>query len=186
MLRRSFVTTLCLASMLAAGAWRTASADDREMVLVDGKLTLTAPESWTKKNPKVRIIDFEYAIAPEGDDEAPGRMTIMGAGGSIDDNINRWIGQFEQPDGSSSKEKTKREETTVAGQKVHMVDISGTYKDQPGPFAPAVKREDYRMLAAIVSTESNGQYFVKFYGPKNTVAKNEEAFKKMIAGLKVK
>jgi hypothetical protein len=184
MLRHWFVVALALSALVVTGSPRMAVAE--EMALADGKISLTAPESWKKKTPKVRIIDFEYEVPAAEGDETPGRMTVMGAGGSVEDNINRWIGQFEQKDGSSSKDKTKKEETTIAGQKVYLVDISGTYKDQPGPFAPAVKRDDYRMLAAIISTEKNGQYFVKFYGPKATVGKNEEAFKKMIGSLKVK
>jgi hypothetical protein len=159
-------------------------ADDME--LADGKLVVTTPESWKKKMPRSRIIEHEYEVpAVEGDEQA-GRMTVMGAGGSIEDNIGRWVGQFDLKGG-----KPKKEETKVAGQKVFLVDISGTYKDTPpgaGPFSGAkpILRENYRMLAAIIATEKDGQHFIKFYGPKATVAKNEEAFKKMIDSLKVK
>jgi len=41
------------------------------------------------------------------------------------------------------------------------------------------------MLAAIIQTEANGNYFVKFYGPKATIDKNEKYFKKMLESLKV-
>jgi hypothetical protein len=41
------------------------------------------------------------------------------------------------------------------------------------------------MLAAIVETEDNGNYFVKFYGPKATVDKNADAFHSMIESLKI-
>jgi len=184
MLNHWFLAALAAGSLALGAAGRPAAAD--EMALADGKMTLTAPESWKKKMPSVRIVEFEYEVPAVEGDERPGRMTVMGAGGSVEDNINRWIGQFEQKNGGSSKDKTKKEEAKIAGQKVYLVDISGTYKDQPGPFAPAVKRENYRMLAAIIATEKSGQYFVKFYGPKATVDKNEEAFKKMIDSLKVK
>jgi hypothetical protein len=135
-------------------------------------------------------VEYEYEIPSEGEDAdgnplTPGRMTVMGAGGSIEDNINRWVGQFEVKGGA----KPKKEEAKIAGQKVHLVDISGTYKDTPGgPFAGGkpVLRENYRMLAAIIATEKDGQHFIKFYGPKATVEKNEEAFKRMIDSLKVK
>jgi hypothetical protein len=183
MFRRLFA---CLIALSLVAAPLAVSAEEHEIGLAEGKITLEAPESWVKKTPKSRIIDFEFEVPSEEGDDTPGRMTIMGAGGTIDDNIVRWIGQFEQPDGSASKDKMKREETKIGGQKVYLVDISGTYKDQSGPFAPAVKREDYRMLAAIIATEKHGQYFVKFYGPKETVAKNEQNFKKMMESLKMK
>ena len=173
-----------LVGLLSAGPVARTCADDME--LADGKLVVTTPESWKKKMPRSRIIEHEYEVpAVEGDEQA-GRMTVMGAGGSIEDNIGRWVGQFDLKGG-----KPKKEETKVAGQKVYLVDISGTYKDTPpgaGPFSGAkpILRENYRMLAAIIATEKDGQHFIKFYGPKATVAKNEEAFKKMIDSLKVK
>ena len=81
----------------------------------------------------------------------------------------------------------------VAGCSVTIVDIPGTYLDQPGgPFAggPTVKRPGYRMLAAIVETpkgadgqSSNGNYFLKFYGPAATVERHAAGFQKMIEGM---
>ena len=49
----------------------------------------------------------------------------QGQGGSISDNVDRWIGQMEQPGGGSSKEKAKTETITVNGLKVTMVDVGG-------------------------------------------------------------
>ena len=112
-------------------------------------------------------------------------MTVMGAGGAIEDNIARWVGQFAKPDDKDIKKETKE----IQGQKVYFVDISGTYKDSVGgPFAggKVIERPDYRMLAAIIATEKDGNYFVKLYGPKKTIAANEEAFNKMIEGMKAK
>jgi hypothetical protein len=160
-----------------------------QMALADGKLVLTMPEKWQKKTPRSRIVEFEYEIPAVEGDENPGRLTVMGAGGSVEDNINRWAGQFELKEGA--KDKVKKEETKVAGQQVYLVDIAGTYKDTPpgaGPFTGAkpILRENYRMLAAIIATEKDGRYFVKLYGPKATIDKNEESFKSMIDSLKVK
>lgn len=165
-----------------------ARGDDAKFVIADGKITFTAPEGWKKIQPRVRIIEHEYQIdAVEGDKEN-GRMTIMGAGGSIEDNLNRWIGQFSQPDGSESKDKAKTEKKTVAGQEVYVLDIQGTYKDSPGPFAggAVTNRPNYRMLAAIVLTPKDGNYFLKFYGPEKTVGENKEKFEKMIESLEAK
>ena len=69
---------------------------------------------------------------------------------------------------------------------VHVVDISGNYKDSPrGPMGPTVTREGYRMLSAIVVTEKSGLVFLKFYGPKATVEANEKAFNEMLQSLQV-
>jgi len=185
MLKHWFSVALLVVSLAFAMPAAKAQAD--EMALADGKLVVTVPEAWKKKMPRSRIIEHEYEIPAAEGDENPGRLTVMGAGGSIEDNIGRWVGQFEL----KGDNKPKKEETKVAGQKVYLVDISGTYKDTPpgaGPFSGAkpILRPNYRMLAAIIATEKDGQHFIKLYGPKETIAKNEEAFKKMIDSLKVK
>ena len=131
------------------------------------------------------MIETEFAIPPAKGD-APGRMTVMGAGGSIEANIERWIGQFSQPDGSATKDKASTKKLKVAGCDVTLVDIAGTFKDMPGgPFAggQAVDRPDHRMLAAIVETPGRGNYFLKFTGPAGTVAGEADAFRKMVEGL---
>jgi len=154
--------------------------------LADGKLQLTAPESWERKRPAVSIIEYEFAIPPSKGDTNPGRLTVMGAGGSVEANIDRWYAQFSQPDGGSSKDRAKVKKLDVAGQEVHLVDVSGTFKDQRGPMSPAVERPKYRMLAAIIATKAAGNYFIKLYGPEQTMAENEKAFVAMIEGMKAK
>ena len=160
-----------------------------DVTVGEGKVTFKSPEGWEKKEPRIRIVEAEFAIPAAKGDEQPGRMTVMGAGGSVEANIDRWIGQFEQADGGDTKKAAKIEKLKVNGQNVHYVDVSGTYRDMPGgPFAggKAVLREDYRMLAAIIETEKAGNYFFKFYGPKATVAENEKAFRELVDSLKVK
>jgi hypothetical protein len=110
----------------------------------------------------------------------------MGAGGGVEANVERWYGQFTQPDGGSTRERAKVTKKKLAGHDVHLVDISGTYRDQRGPMAPAVERPNYRMLAAIVETDTLGTYYIKLYGPKQTIADNEKAFAAMIEGLAAK
>lgn len=155
--------------------------------VAEGKLTFAAPEGWVKKEPRSRIIEVEYEVPAVKGDEAPGRLTVMGAGGAIDANIERWVGQFEQPGGEATKAKT--EKLKVGDAEVHLVDLSGTYKDAPaGPFAggKTVLRENYRMLGAIVATKDAGNYFLKLYGPKATITQNEKAFRSLVEGMKKK
>lgn len=151
----------------------------------DGGFSLSAPTGWTRVEPKSRIVETEFAIPAEGGLE-PGRMTVMGAGGSIEANIERWFGQFSQPDGSATKDHAALKKLSVAGCKVTLVDVSGTFRDMPsGPFAggKTVERPDYRMLAAIVETPAQGNYFLKFYGPAVTVTKYVDGFQAMVEGL---
>ena len=155
------------------------------VTIADGDITLQAPGGWLKKQPANRIIEVEFAVPKVEGDSVDGRLTIMQAGGSVEDNISRWIGQFSQPDGKSTRERAVISEEEVAGQTLHLVDIVGTYSDRRGPFAPAVKRERYRMLAAIVVTKDHGQQFIKLYGPRKTIAANEDAFSTFVKSLKI-
>jgi hypothetical protein len=153
----------------------------------EGKLSLTAPAGWTAKQPATRIVEAEFAVPPAKGDEAPGRLTAMGAGGSVESNIDRWVGQFVGPGGAAPK--PQRDKTTVSGCEVEIVDLSGTYKDSPGgPFAggKTVMRDNYRMLGAIIQTKDKGNYFLKLYGPKATIDENEKGFQEMVKSLKVK
>lgn len=182
-------TRLRFAGLLLCLGWATfalAQENPAKLEMAGGKLEMTAPAKWQRKQPKTRIVEHEFAVAASKGDPADGRLTVMGAGGGVQANIDRWYGQFTQPDGGSTRERAKVKKTQVGGQEVHLVDISGTFRDQRGPVAPAVERPKYRMLAAIIETQSLGDYFIKFYGPQRTVADNEKAFLDMIDSLQQK
>jgi len=184
------VRLLCLALLVAMVATPPAHAQavaaaDGGYTIAGGGFSLSAPAGWKRVQPKSGIVETEFEIPSEGD-LAAGRMTVMGAGGTVQANVDRWIGQFVQPDGSATKDKTTTKQMKLAGCTVTLVDIPGTYKDMPGgPFAggKAVDRPDYRMLAAIIETPEAGNYFLKFYGPSATVAKHADGFRKMVEGL---
>jgi hypothetical protein len=176
---------------LISGGIATAAEDagspaaERAFTIGDGSFSLSAPEGWLRTQPRSRIVETEFSAASAEGLQA-GRMTVMGAGGSIQANIDRWFGQFGQPDGSSTKDHAAVKKMTIAGCKVTMVDVSGTFRDMPGgPFAggKTIERPDYRMLAAIVETPEQGNYFLKFYGPGATVAKYVDGFQAMVEGI---
>ncbi|MFI4876811.1 MAG: hypothetical protein ACIALR_15780 [Blastopirellula sp. JB062] len=177
-MRRNQILTAFVAALTLGSA--SLAAEPTKLELSDGKMSLVAPEGWKKVAPKVRIIDYEFNVPGEKEADGEGRVTIMGAGGSVEANIDRWVGQF------AGADKKPTQELKVAGQTVHLVDISGDFKDQRGPFARAELKKDYRMLGAIIQTEKAGQYFIKFTGPKTTVAQNEKAFKAMVDSLEMK
>ena len=185
---RLALVALVVALVAAAApvqAWQD-GADALAYTIAEEGFSLAAPEGWKRVQPKSSIVETEFSIPSEGEGLQPGRMTVMGAGGSIQANVDRWYGQFAQPDGSDTKSKATTKKVKLAGCDVTIVDITGTYKDAPaGPFAggKAVDRPDYRMLAAIVETPDRGNYFLKFYGPGKTVAKYTDGFRTMVEGL---
>lgn len=161
-----------------AKKWQAKLAVPEPSVKVaEDKISFDYSSNWEKVKPANRIVEAELKIPRVGEDEQDGRLTIMGAGGSIEANIQRWQGQFS---GAEAKSHKLFENTTL-------VDIEGTYMDAPGgPFSgkPKIERKNYRMLAAIIQTK-NGNYFVKLYGPKATISKNESLFHEMIESVEI-
>jgi hypothetical protein len=170
---------------VAPVAAQAVAEDTRAFSIAGGSFLLEAPAGWKRVQPKSGIVETEFSI-PSAGELPPGRMTVMGAGGSVQANVDRWYGQFAQADGSATKDKATTKTIKIAGSNVTMVDVSGIYKDTPGgPFAggKTIERPDYRMLAAIIETADSGSYFLKFYGPGATVAKEADGFRKMVEGL---
>jgi hypothetical protein len=105
-----------------------------------------------------------------------------GQGGSVEANMDRWIGQFLQTDGKPSKAAAKMAKRTLHGLQVTTVDVSGAYTGMGGPTVESPAVSGYRLLGAIVEGPK-GSIFFKFTGPAKTVAGNQAAFDKMIASL---
>ena len=162
-----------------------------DVTVADGALTLKAPATWESVKPRFNMIEAEIKIAKsegEAEDERDGRLTVMGAMGSVEANINRWYGQYSQPDGGDTADAATVTQSKVNGLDVTWVDIKGTLLDRPGgPMAggKVIERENYRTLAAIVQTGEFGQYFIKLYGPGKTIADQEEAFKSFVESVTI-
>ena len=143
-------------------------------------LRLSAPEKWVRKQPRSTMLVAEFALPKAEGDAQDGRLTVMSAGGTIEENIDRWRKQF-----GGKPEKETKDEVELGGVTVTVVDFTGKYSDQAGPFAPGVEREGYRMLGAIIPVK--GQlYFVKAYGPEKTMDAQGEAFRNFLKTLKIK
>ncbi len=157
--------------------------DEKPDVVVkaaDGKLEFTCSGTWKNVKPKSQMLDVEIKIPQAGDDKAGGRLTIMGATGGVQPNIDRWMDQFDGPIVSKTKE------ITVSGLKVHLVDIKGTYSGgMGGPFGPKTSHENYRLLAAIIETEKMGLQFIKLTGPQATLEANKKKFDAFVKSLKI-
>jgi len=145
-----------------------------------GELRFTVPDGWIaeKTSSSMRVAQFKLPRA-EGDSD-DGSLVIYyfgpAQGGSVQDNVDRWIGPMEAPEGKPAKDKAKTESKTINGLKITTVDVSGTYTAQMSPGS-ADRHHDanYRMRAAIAETPK-GNYFAKLVGPEKTIARWDEAF----------
>ena len=168
------------ADALHQGLAKPAVAENLGPDVAVGAIQLKAPEGWTRKQPRSQFIAAEFALPKAEGDELDGRLTVSLAGGSVADNVKRWRDQF-----GGKPEKDSQQELDIAGFKVTVVDFIGSFADQPGPFAPAVERPGYRMLAAIVPVGEQ-LHFIKAYGPQKTMADQEDAFHAFLQTLQKK
>jgi hypothetical protein len=147
----------------------------------------TAPANWKSEAERPMRL-ATYTIPHAAGDAHDGECGVYyfgpGQGGSVQANLDRWIGQFVQADGKPSKSAAKIDKRTVRGMQVTTVDVSGAYTGMGGPLAkPGGQPErGYRLLGAIVEGPQ-GSVFFKFTGPAKTVAQNKAAFDKMLASL---
>ena len=124
------VATLCPSRDAAA---QPAVADDARAFTIAGEaLSLEAPASWKRVQPKSNMIETEFSIPAAEGDATPGRMTVMGAGGSVQANIDRWYGQFTQPDGSDTQ-------PSYLGTVIHDLPGVGTRSNPDLPAIAAAK-----------------------------------------------
>ena len=106
-----------------------------------------------------------------------------GSGGSVEANIERWLGQMAQPDGRPSAAVARRQARTVNGLALALVDVSGTYVAETSPGSSARHHSpNFRLRAGVVQTP-RGPYFIKLTGPARTVAAWEQAFERFVASL---
>lgn len=147
-----------------------------------GGLTWRAPAPFVRRTPKSSMRAAEYGI--DGETGAELSVFYFGAdqGGSIEDNMKRWVGQFTQADGSETK--AKRDERNVKGIPVALVEAKGTFSGgmaMPGGMPP-VSQNDAMLLGAIAKGP-NGAVFFKLTGPRAGLEKSRAAFDGLIESL---
>jgi hypothetical protein len=150
-----------------------------------GGIKWTAPTGWKSLGERpMRAATYVVPAAP-GDRE-DGECAVFyfgpGQGGGVQANIDRWIGQFDQPDGKASKSLAKTQKRTVNGLAVTTIDLTGTYTGAGGPMGPKVTKPGYRLLGGIVEAPQ-GAVFFKFTGPAKTVTAQEAAFQKLLGSV---
>lgn len=140
----------------------------------DGDLRYKVPDGWITEKPSSSMRAAQYVLPKvEGDPEDASLVLFYfgrGQGGSVEDNMARWIGQLEQPDGTASRQRAKIENRTINGLKVTTVNLTGTYTAEMMPGSGSRQNKpSYRLRGAIIETPK-GSYFAKLVGPEKTVA----------------
>ena len=140
----------------------------------------TAPDGWLVQKPSSSMRVAQYGLPGAAGEATLGVFYFgPGQGGGLEANVDRWYGQFAQPDGRDTRETAKRWNEKVGDIDVTMVDISGTFNGGMGNEDP---EENYRMLGAIASHRT-GAVFFKLIGPDETLAKWQQSFDQFLQTL---
>jgi hypothetical protein len=144
-----------------------------------GAVKWNAPRRWEAK-PASGMRSATYLIpAANGDSEGAECAVFERLGGGVQENITRWIGQFEKADGPP----TQRQET-INSLLVTTIDVSGTFKGGGAMMGQSsAPKGGFRLLGAIVEGP-DGPVFFKLTGPAKTVAAAQGEFQAMLRSLK--
>ena len=143
-----------------------------------GDFTFTRPATWewvevtsAMRKAQLRVTDADSKASAE----AIFYYFGPGDGGGTKANVDRWLGQFQEP---REKVNAKVEEVTVGKTKITYVQAEGTYSSGM-PGGPTTPMTDYALLGAILESDQ-GSVFVRMTGPKGLVKSSVADFKKMI------
>ena len=170
--------------VLLAGMPGIVSAEDAAAKTTQVKhktLTLNVPENWKQTPERSSMRLATYEIKGDGDDGGTAEMAIYsfpGGGGAVEQNISRWIGQFE-----SKGRKQKVTRGKAGDNDYYVVEVSGTYNK---PVGPPIRRQTKpvagsRMLAVILQLDS-GVYYLKMTGGDEIVKAQAKALRHAFGG----
>ncbi len=154
-----------------------------------GDVSYVAPKEWIPEPPQNPMRKAQFKM-PGVDGQDAGEMAVFffpGTGGSVDANLDRWYGQFLQPDGANTKDKVQSNKLEANGLPVTVVYVTGTYKKPKNPMmmgGPVDEVPGYAMKAAIVET-ANGPWFFKAVGPQKTMEHWNTSFDEFVKTFKV-
>lgn len=155
-----------------------------------GSIAFRAPAGWQTRPAasSMRVAEFVLpgpaGAAPKEDAELVVYF-FGGSGGSVDANIQRWLGQMQQPDGRASADVAVRDVRTINGLKMSTLDLPGTYVAEVRPGAAERHNSPgYRMRTAVVEAP-RGPYYIKLVGPAKTVAAWHDSFDEFLRSITV-
>lgn len=147
-----------------------------------GGLTWTASKPLTPRTPKSSMRAAEYGV--EGDPQSELTVFYFGAdqGGGVEANIQRWVSQFKQADGSEAV--AKRGERSVKDITISTVETTGSFGGgMAPPGAPPPAAINDALLLGAIAKGPQGSVFFKLVGPRASVESARSAFDQLLESL---
>lgn len=153
-----------------------------------GPFALQIPSGWTEQpsTSNMRAAQFQLP-APEG---AEAELVVYHFGasgaGSVDANIDRWLSQFQQADGSSvTRDGAKIDKATYAGQEATLVSVSGRYVATPPGGGEKVDKAGQSLFAAIIPSPE-GPYYFRLIGDQAAVEAEAPRLREALSSLQLR
>lgn len=157
------------------------------LLIPSATLTFTAPPAWQPKvvSSMMRIGEF---VLPKADSDSEDASLILyffgGTGGTVQANIDRWLGQISQLNGRPTRDVATTQSRLINGLSVTTFDATGTYVAEVTPGSSEhYNKPGFRMRAAVIET-TDGPYFIKLVGPTATVTRWEKEYEAFLQSLK--
>ena len=169
---------VCLLLMVSACF---APAEEAPTTFKAGDFTFAVPAGWNSATPSSPMRKAELRVpGPEGTGAAGEAVVTVfhfgpGQGGTVQQNVDRWFGQF---DGGDDAKGAATASETIGTAPVTFARARGTFQSGM-PGQPTTPLADQALLGAILESPS-GDVYVKMTGPAPTVEMAEPAFVQMI------
>jgi hypothetical protein len=149
-------------------------------------LRFYVPGEWARVPAPSDMRAAQFRVPHREGDAEDGELVLFyfgeGKGGSADQNLDRWTGQFTQPDGKPSKDARVVTIRTVNGLKETSVDVAGSYQPAQMGGASADVKSGWRLLAAVIEGPG-GPWFWRLTGPDATVKAAKPQFEALLSSL---
>jgi hypothetical protein len=148
-----------------------------------GAIAFKVPAKWEAQQPKSSMRRAQVSASGSA---GPAELIVFFFGpqgaGSAQANIDRWIGQFSNSDGSPVSD-AKQGSSQISGLDVTKLEVAGQFASGMGAQGqPQAPQTGQRLIAAIVNT-AGGPYYFKFLGPNASVTENAAAFDELIQSI---
>ena len=166
-----------VASTPATSTPPEAPGDPKALAATSG-ITWTVPAGWRDGGARAMRLATYVVGGPDPHLVAECAVFHFGAGqgGGVDENIDRWVGQFEGTPGSS------RRALSVHGMNVTRVEIAGTFLAPGADMQSQARLGAWKLLGAIVEGPQ-GSVFFKFTGPAGVIDGAAHDFDALLASL---
>lgn len=148
-----------------------------------GGISVALPPGWQSVPPTSSMRVAEYRLDGAEGEAADVSLAVFKLGGSVEANIERWYGQFSQPDGGPTRERARRRQKEVDGVPVSLLDIGGTFAGMGRMGSAQEPRTAYRMLGAVAEGPQ-GLIFFKVTGPQEAIEAWAEGFDRLIDSIR--